>query len=369
MVKLFSDPQLDALIAGRSFWILATEGTLKRSKKILSYPQARGVFSEIAPNPTVSAVQKAADALKKNPPEVLLAIGGGSTLDTAKGVATLLSVELIREEDWLSKHFRGNAPLPQDFHPLPIIAVPTTAGTGSEVTPFGTIWDEKTGAKYSINHPKLFSEAAVLIPELTLTQPHDLTLFTGLDAFSHAMETLWNRNRNPSSVKLAKEAVQKLLKHLPQVLKAPKDLEARREVQQAAVWAGQAIAQNRTALAHSMSYPITAELDVPHGLACSFSLGEVLRVNAQSDEAQMKDVYEALDSKSADAAVSRIYAFFKELGLASELKKKISGSQKLKTLQGKLIQSARADNNLAQVDDFQARQILARAWEEVVAQC
>ncbi|MBL7714978.1 MAG: phosphonoacetaldehyde reductase [Bdellovibrionales bacterium] len=369
MVRLLSDPKLQAVIAGRGFWVLATEGTLKRSAKILDYPKPLGIFSEIAPNPTIAAVQKAANAMKSNPPEILLAIGGGSTLDTAKGVAALLCPELIQQSDWLSLHLRNGVPLPKEFQPLPIIAIPTTAGTGSEVTPFGTIWDEKTGAKYSIHHPKLFSEAAILIPELTATQPHDLSLFTGLDAFSHALETLWNRNRNPESVKLASGAVQKLLKHLPRVLKEPRNLESRREVQEASVWAGQAIAQNRTALAHSMSYPITSELDVPHGLACSFSLGEVLRVNAQAELDQMKDVFFALSVKSADEGVSRVYAFFKELGLAAELNKKIPGSAKLLGLKGKLIQAARADNNLAQVDDLQARQILVRAWDQVMAQC
>ena len=159
---------------------------------------------------------------------------------------------------------------------LPLFVVPTTSGTGAEVTPFATVWDQRANKKYSVTGDHVIPDQVLLDPELTLSLPEQETLYTGLDAISHALESLWNVNRSPISSGFAIQALELAQTALPQVLKTPSDLQARRTMQEASVLAGMAISQTRTALAHSISYPLTSHYGVPHGLACSFTLPRLI---------------------------------------------------------------------------------------------
>ena len=162
---------------------------------------------------------------------------------------------------------------------LPLIAVPTTAGTGSEVTPWATLWDRSSakGAKRSLHRADTWPEAALVDPMLTLSCPPALTLASGLDALSHAFEAIWNRGANPCSDALAVQAARGVLTTLPALLDAPDSLPLREAMSRAALLAGLAFAQTRTALAHALSYDLTLLRGTSHGLACSFSLPEVWR--------------------------------------------------------------------------------------------
>src|SRR5687768_9282962 len=123
------------------------------------------VFSGVQPNPTIASITDAASSVLDSSPDVLIGLGGGSTIDTAKGVAAIASPGCTGR-GWLAGHLRDKTPFPDEFSPLPIVAIPTTAGTGSEVTMWGTVWDEVDGSKYSVSHPLLFPEVAFLVPEL-----------------------------------------------------------------------------------------------------------------------------------------------------------------------------------------------------------
>jgi phosphonate metabolism-associated iron-containing alcohol dehydrogenase len=160
---------------------------------------------------------------------------------------------------------------------IPIIAVPTTAGTGSEVTCWGTVWDEANGKKYSLAGPSLYPTHAVIDPRLMLGKPQLLTISTGLDALSHALESLWNVNNNPVSANHAIAAARSILDVLPPLVRDLGNLELRSRMAMAALFAGLAFSNTKTAIAHSLSYPITLHHGVQHGIACSFSLPMVLR--------------------------------------------------------------------------------------------
>jgi alcohol dehydrogenase len=187
---------------------------------------------------------------------------------------------------------------------IPIIAVPTTAGTGSEVTSWATVWDAANGKKYSLAHPRLYPEVAVLDPALTLGAPRGLTLATGLDALSHALESIWNVNGNPISANYAVEAAKDIIATLPQLLERPDDLDLRTRLMRASLFAGLAFSNTKTALAHNISYDITLKSGTIHGIACSFSLPVVMRWATGVDA-------------DCDAALRRVFGPDLEAGAAS----------------------------------------------------
>jgi phosphonate metabolism-associated iron-containing alcohol dehydrogenase len=233
------------------------------------------VFDQITPNPQLDDLDRAAIQLRQAGIGSIVALGGGSVMDAAKVLAITLTSTL---DDPLADVFRRGGQLAGTPR-LPLTAIPTTSGTGAEVTPFATVWDQTTHTKHSLAGEHMYPAHALLDPELTLSLPHEETLYPGLDAISHSLESIWNKNRTPISASFALQALALAAQALPIVLGHPSDLPARSRMQQASLLAGLAISQTRTAVAHSISYPLTSYFGVPHGLACSFTLPELLRLN------------------------------------------------------------------------------------------
>jgi alcohol dehydrogenase len=238
-----------------------------------------GAVRDVAPNPDIADVARQASqtAMLKVRPEVVIAIGGGSVIDSAKVLAAsakgFATVEaLLKGEE-----------APAGWQPLPLIAVPTTSGTGSEVTCWATVWDRKAATKRSLDHPALYPEAAVIDPDLMRSMPHDLTVSTGLDALSHALESLWNHNANPVTASHAISAARSILDVLPALVDTPDDPDLRSRMAGASLSAGLAFSGTRTAIAHSISYPVTLRHGVQHGIACSFTLPMILDSLADAD--------------------------------------------------------------------------------------
>lgn len=231
------------------------------------------VYDQVIPNPGLDALDELRAEYKDAKVAGILALGGGSVLDTAK----ILSVTLAnRNRRSLAEIFRDGKAERWPVK-IPVIAVPTTAGTGAEVTSFATVWDRPERRKFSLDNGQLFPRYALLDPCLTLTLPYRETLYGALDTVSHALESLWNRKRTPVSQALAVQSLRHVSESLSDVLEDPDDLGKRAQMQYASMLAGLAINQTRTAIAHSMSYPLTAHFDVPHGLACGFTLSSILK--------------------------------------------------------------------------------------------
>ncbi|MBR0789093.1 phosphonoacetaldehyde reductase [Bradyrhizobium manausense] len=228
---------------------------------------------DVAPNPDyrLLARQTARFAELQSQPDLIVALGGGSVIDSAK-VFAAAGGDFTRVKDYLETQQGGDR-----LAATPIIAVPTTAGTGSEVTCWGTVWDEANGKKYSLARPSLYPTHAVIDPRLMLGKPQLLTISTGLDALSHALESLWNLNNNPVSANHAVAAARNILDLLPRLVRDLGNLELRSRMAMAALFAGLAFSNTKTAIAHSLSYPITLRHGVQHGIACSFSLPMILR--------------------------------------------------------------------------------------------
>jgi phosphonate metabolism-associated iron-containing alcohol dehydrogenase len=242
----------------------------------------REVVCDVEPNPEVSWFRERFDAFwKRHAGCAIIAVGGGSAIDTAKllqvapasgGFETLLKALAAGRQPEVARAF-------------PLIAVPTTAGTGSEVTPWATLWDRssETPKKYSLHVAETWPEAALVDPSLTLSAPLSVTRNSALDALSHSLESIWNVNSNPVSDCLAVEAARTVVATLPQLLATPADRMLRTQMARAALMAGLAFSNTRTALAHSISYEMTLRHGLPHGLACSFTLPLVWRLAAGAD--------------------------------------------------------------------------------------
>jgi alcohol dehydrogenase len=232
------------------------------------------VFSDVTPDPTVASVDALAARLRAERHDVVVAVGGGSAMDCAKAAACLAAGDLSS----IRAVHSGGVPL--DAAHLPVIAVPTTAGTGSEVTPFAVLNDPEKQRKGPIAGDALYPVHAVVDPELTHSLPCPLTVVTGLDALCHAIEGYWSLRHQPLCDLLAIEAARLICGHLKRAAQQPDDAPARSAMSYAATLAGAAFQRPKTAMVHACSFPLSLRYHLPHGAACALTLEEAIRLNA-----------------------------------------------------------------------------------------
>lgn len=333
--------------------LVTTSGTTKRGltrkiSKLLGHSLVV-LFDKVEPNPTFETIKAAYRELKQVDYDYIVAVGGGSTIDTAKSVA---AIRASGSEDWIEDHLKRNAPFPKLFNPKPIIAIPTTAGTGSEVTMWATVWDMEEKKKYSISHPSLYPEKAILDPELTLTLPEKETIYTGLDALSHAMESIWNKNHNPVSDMFALKAIELVQKHLPELRYDLGNVNLRTHLLRASLFAGMAFSNTKTALAHSISYPLTARFGIPHGLACALPLPHLLRFNNERAPERIGIIAKALGvDQTSESMVSEIMQLFDRLGVSPHLADYgIDSAGNRELILKSAFTPGRADNNIVEIN-------------------
>jgi alcohol dehydrogenase len=231
------------------------------------------VLDDVRENPTTAEVDRGVALAREFQPDLLVGLGGGSSLDCAKGINFLYTNGGRMQDYWGV----GKARRPM----LPMIAVPTTAGTGSEAQSFALISDAQTHVKMACGDKKAACRIAVLDPALTLTQPARITALTGVDALAHALETYVSRRRNPVAEAFSREAWRLLAPNLPLVLEEPGDLEARSGMQLGACYAGLAIENSMLGATHALANPLTAEYGLAHGQAIGVMLPHVIRFNGE----------------------------------------------------------------------------------------
>lgn len=256
------------------------------------------IYDQAKENPTTECVMECAELARQEGVDFIVGLGGGSSMDTAKGCNFLLTNGGQIKDYWGV----GKASKPM----LPLIAIPTTAGTGSECQSFALISDAVTHAKMACGDPKAMAKVAILDPELTLSQPSRVTACTGIDAVAHAVESAVTRKRNETSQQYSRVAFGLLSQSLPTVLTNPNDVEARGLMLLGAAFAGTAIEHSMLGAAHSAANPLTAHFDVIHGQAVGMMLPHVVRFNGEDEviaEAYAQLVKgTAADSKNGDPA-------------------------------------------------------------------
>jgi len=259
---------------------------LTRGGDLPASPEYQTLLQDLAPfapaelhvelaNPDVADVpgllQRAGD------PDLVIAIGGGTVLDIAKALCAFRGRDLpdaaaVRAA--IADKAYGDNPAPGAW-----IGIPTTSGTGSELTPWAAFWDRKLGLKYSIDHPRLFARAAVIDPRLTVGLPRRATVATAFDALCHAVESYWSKPSNAVSRLHSLEAVRRMVGALPALLEDPGNLRLRGEVAMASLHAGLAFSSTRTTACHSISYPLTLGFGIEHGVAVCLTLAGVMARN------------------------------------------------------------------------------------------
>jgi len=242
------------------------------------------LFDQALENPTTRCVDDCLAVAKKAHPDTIIGLGGGSAMDTAKGCNFLLT-NGGRMQDYRGV---GKASKPM----LPLIAIPTTAGTGSECQSAALIVDDKTHQKMACLDAKAAARIAILDPRLTLSQPPRVTACAGMDAIAHALETAVANTRNALSIMYSSEAFKLCVRAFAEVLTHPKDLEARGQMLLGAALAGMAIENSMLGAAHAAANPLTAHFGIVHGQAVGLMLPHVIRFNAH--QSQSRKAYSAV---------------------------------------------------------------------------
>lgn len=359
---------LAAHVAPVPTWLVTTEGARRRGwvTRIEAALKSRvpelRVWDRTSSNPSFADLLDIESAARNFRPQQILAFGGGSVLDLAKCLAYLKAPNAPSAAALVAALREGRPPPAADA--LPWIAVPTTSGTGSEATPFATLWDTEFKKKYSLTANNLFARKALLDPHVTASLPWDVTLSTALDALSQCLESVWNRNGTPVSDALAADGVRRIFRALPAVRKNPSSIEARSDLQLASFFSGLCISRTRTAIGHSASYPLTAHFDTPHGVACSFMLPELWAFNLGADDGRLAAFARALSPDAADPTAAlgeRLRTLFRDVDVGTALKKTIPGLAPVLALEAEMFTPGRADNNLRALGPGDLRGLLERS--------
>lgn len=313
---------------------------------------------DVQTNPDLEALSRLQTDPALQDVSCIIAFGGGSALDSAKAIAAMIAcgpsgfslAEIIARPAVLD-----TLPCP------PIHCLPTTSGTGAEVTPFATVWDHQARKKLSLAHPALYPATAIVDPVLTLGLPPSVTLSTGLDALNQAFESVWNRNATPLTLQMAAVAIEKGLRALPRLMDSPDDLSARSDMAEASLLAGLCISQTRTALCHSISYPLTAHFGVPHGLACAFTMMAVADDIGHERPDLLEQLARPTGSGSGQDFVKQLKALLAYPDVRDSWQSLIASPQAVLRLMPEMVTPGRADNYVLAVDECYLKSVLERS--------
>ena len=306
----------------RAFMVTTPDAPLRplydRVIKILTNSNIEVIhFDQVEPNPSAEMIEKGFKMLKENPCDFVLAVGGGSSIDTAKTIAFTNGQEKINWDEL----FKFSSPY-EDYPEysdsvLPIISIPTTSGTGSQVTQAAVITLGQE--KLTYYHPSLFSKECILDSELTLTLPNRITAATGFDAFTHAFESFINKRASLYSENDSILAMKLVIENLPKALENPKDIEYRKNLSMADTLAGRALANSGAHAPHPLSELIGGVVHMAHGEALAVVFPAFVK-NAYVDNKEKMDIVANLFDENAECLYEEIVKFLKTIGLYKTLK-------------------------------------------------
>ncbi len=253
-------------------------------QKLESMNIAADVFADVEPDPTIQLARKGLDRINSFQPDIIIAVGGGSPIDAAKIMWLMYEHPEIKFEDVAMRFMdirKRIVALPELGAKATMVAVPTTSGTGSEVTPFAVITDAETGNKYPLADYALTPDMAIIDTQLTMKMPKKLTAYSGIDALTHALEARVSVMASDYTNSLAMEAAKLVFEYLPRCYNnGPMDEEAREHMHNASTMAGMAFANAFLGLCHSMAHKLGGMYHVPHGLANAMLICDIIKYNA-----------------------------------------------------------------------------------------
>lgn len=250
-------------------------------------------FTETEGNPSVETVDKATAAFKESGADFIIALGGGSPMDVAKAVG------VVAKYGGSITEYEGGGKVPGDI--VPLIAIPTTAGTGSEVTAFSVITDHSRNYKLTVFSYKLIPAYAILDPEMIATAPVSVAAACGIDALVHALEAYISKAASPFSDAMAEKALELIGANIRRYVADRTDLEAAEGMLTGSLFAGIAFSWARLGDVHAMSHPVSAFFNVPHGVANAILLPTIVEYNALADHGKYLKIYNAISKIPAYA--------------------------------------------------------------------
>lgn len=320
---------------------------------------AVSLYANVVADPPEAVVLAAAERARELKADLVIGFGGGSSMDVAKLIAVLAH----GEQDLKSMYGIGNVKGSR----LPLVQVPTTAGTGSEVTPISIVTTGET-TKMGVVSPKLYADLALLDAKLTTGLPAKVTAATGIDAMVHAIEAYTSRHKkNPLSDMLARKALELLSRNIVRACKEGGDLKARQAMLLGAMLAGQAFANSPVAAVHALAYPIGGIFHVPHGLSNALVLPHVLRFNASHAESHYGELAALVCPAGAPATCATLIDTLEGIAAATGIETRlrdvgISEADLDRLADDAMLQTRLLVNNPREVSREDARAIYAAAW-------
>lgn len=312
--------------------------------------KVRQVVTGIEANPTLGNVESIVSAMYEYDAHAVIAAGGGSVMDASKAAAAAYMQDIGIEELFGHKDFSAA---------LPIIAIPSTSGSASEVTASSVISDKENGLKVPLSGPGLYPKVAIVDPELTFTCPPDVTAVSGIDVICHALDCLGAVKSNPISDALAIRAAKLAFENLPTAFEESENRGARRNMSLASVLAGMAFSQTGTTASHAMSYYLTSRFDVPHGEACAFSLDEWFVINAKANP-ELDQHSRDIGFDDAGHLCGRFNDLKRKVGLRLTLDELGIPGGEIENIAEESLKQANMKNNIAQLDKTEIMQLLKR---------
>lgn len=286
------------LVCGKSF----AENDVAKELTEKSQGRIAAVFCDVRPNPTTDNVDACVRLMRKINADFAVALGGGSPMDCCKAACAI-----AKGESFIREYHSGGKPVSAS-EAIPMIALPTTSGTASEVTNISVLTDTEKNLKNPMNDPAMYPKIAVVDPELTLSVPPQVTASTGLDVLSHAVESYWSTLNQPVCSACSLYAAKLVFEWLEKAYNEPNNLQAREKMAEASIVAGVAFSHPRTTGSHACSFPLTNIYGVPHGEACAFTLDYFIKFNADN-----------ADSDGRITALARECGFASPYAMAEEL--------------------------------------------------
>jgi phosphonate metabolism-associated iron-containing alcohol dehydrogenase len=270
------------------------------------------VYNKVEQNPDVSTVENGIRFLKDEKCDLVIGLGGGSAIDTAKAVSVL-----SKNQGPVDEYLFGKTKIVD--RGVPLVAIPTTAGTGTEVTQYASIIDETKKRKLSLSHEYIHPSIAIVDPTLTVTMPKFVTATTGLDALSQCIEAYWAKDRTPISDIFALKGIALIFNNLLNAFKHAENTEFRERMALAALFSGIAINITKTTIVHSVSYPLTTHFKISHGLACALTLPSFIRYNSKVVRQRICNIAQAIGAEGVEGLVRRTEGLISRLEVPKRL--------------------------------------------------
>tara|TARA_A100001015_G_scaffold264314_1_gene311847 strand:- start:228 stop:1349 length:1122 start_codon:yes stop_codon:yes gene_type:complete len=350
-----------SLIKNKKVLIICTKrGKTFFINELKKYKIKKNIFwiDDVKSNPSLQYLEKINTKSRNRKFDIIIGYGGGSVLDTSKVISLMFSLNkkykinyIIENINNLTKNFKNN-----------LIAIPTTAGTGSEVTPYATVWDTLKKKKLSLNHKKLFPKLALVDPELTYHLPSEPTQNSGLDALNQSFESLWNKNYDFKVSIIAYRAINLSLKGLHMISENLNNKKARYNLSKASLLAGLCISKTRTSICHSISYPLTAYFKIPHGLACAFTMLAVMEYIDKKNKNFFNKINKFLNLKSNKELIQKISGIFEKLEVKNKNKNLIGNFRNIMQLINQMQTPGRSDNFILPINDKFIKSILRKSY-------